>query len=92
MLTAAFGDLPSVDASGQLDVRDGNVDDPSPAPRQAPHRHWLHGGRESFLTQSFHHELAYEGGVLDEEYSHRLRACRYRSVFLLHAFPPPWKH
>jgi hypothetical protein len=34
MLTAPFGDLPSVDASGQLDVRDENVDDPSPAPRQ----------------------------------------------------------
>jgi hypothetical protein len=34
MLTAAFGDLPSVDASGQLDVRDENVDDLSSAPRQ----------------------------------------------------------
>ena len=30
MLTAAFGDLPSVHASRQLDVRDENVDDPSP--------------------------------------------------------------
>ena len=34
MLTAAFGDLPSVDASGQFDVRDEKVDDPPPAPRQ----------------------------------------------------------
>jgi hypothetical protein len=42
MLTAAFGDLPSVDVSGQLDV----------------------------LSQSLHDELAYEGVVLDDEYSH----------------------
>ena len=34
MLAAAFGDLPSVDASGQFDVRDEKVDDQPPAPRQ----------------------------------------------------------
>ncbi|MHC2282993.1 hypothetical protein ACVME8_009636 [Bradyrhizobium diazoefficiens] len=34
MLAATFGDLPSVDASGQLDVRDEKVDNPPPAPRQ----------------------------------------------------------
>ena len=34
LLSATFGDLPSVDASGQLDVRDENVADPPPVPRQ----------------------------------------------------------
>ena len=34
MLTAAFGDLPSVDVSGQLDVRDENVGDLPPTPCQ----------------------------------------------------------
>jgi len=34
MLTAALGNLPSVDVSGQLDVRDENVGDPPPVTRQ----------------------------------------------------------
>jgi hypothetical protein len=65
MLTAAFGDLPSVDASGQLDVRDENVGGPSSVPRQRI----LAIGRvddvESFFSQSLHHELADEGVVLN---------------------------
>ena len=71
MLTAAFGDLPSVDASGQLDVRDENVDDPSPAPRQRILAIGRMDDVESFLSQSLHHELADKGVVLDEKYSHR---------------------
>ena len=70
MLTAAFGDLPSVDASGQFDVRDEKVDDPPPAPRQRLLAIGCMDDVVSFLSQSLHHELAYEGVVLDDEYSH----------------------
>jgi hypothetical protein len=71
MLTAAFGDLPSVDASGQLDVRDENVGGLPPVPRQRIRAIGRVDDVESFLSQSLHHELADEGVVLDEEYSHR---------------------
>lgn len=71
MLTAAFGDLPSVDASGQLDVRDEKVDDPPPAPRQRLLAISCMDDVVPFLSQSLHHELADERVVLDEEYSHR---------------------
>ena len=67
MLTAAFGDLPSVDASGQLDVRDENVDDLSSAPRQRLLAIGCMDDLVAFLSQSLHHELAYERVVLDEE-------------------------
>jgi hypothetical protein len=68
MLTAAFGDLPSVDASGQFDVRDEKVDDPPPAPRQRLFAIGCMDHVVSFLSQSLHHELADERVVLDEEY------------------------
>lgn len=71
MLAAAFGDLPSVDASGQFDVRDEKVDDQPPAPPQRVLAIGCMDDVVSFLSQSLHHELADERGVLDEEYSHR---------------------
>jgi hypothetical protein len=70
MLAAAFGDLPSVDASGQFDVRDEKVDDPPPTPRQRVLAIGCMDDVVSFLSQSLHHELD-ERVVLDEEYSHR---------------------
>jgi hypothetical protein len=69
MLTAAFGDLPSVDVSGQLDVREENVG--APAPCQRLFAIGRMDDNVPFLSQSLHDELAYEGVVLDDEYSHR---------------------
>src|SRR3954452_14961178 len=34
-------------------------------------RHWPHGDLVALFPQSLHHEFAYEGVVLDDEYSHR---------------------
>jgi hypothetical protein len=82
MLAAAFGDLPSVDVSGQLDVRDEKVDDPPPAPRQRLLAIGCMDDVESFLSQSFNHELADERVVLDEEYSHR-RHLKFLDTALL---------
>jgi len=70
MLTAALGNLPSVDVSGQLDVRDENVGGLPPAPCQRLFAIGHMSNNVPFLSQSLHHELAYEGVVLDDEYSH----------------------
>jgi len=70
MLTAAFGDLPSVDVSGQIDVRDENVSDLPHAPCQRLFAIGRMDDNVPFLSQSLHDELAYEGVVLDDEYSH----------------------
>jgi hypothetical protein len=82
MLAAAFGDLPSVDASGQLDVRDEKVDDLPPAPRQRLLAIGCMEDVESFLSQSLNHKLADERVVLDEEYSHRRHLKFLDRVFL----------
>ena len=82
MLAAAFGDLPSVDVPGQLDVSDEKVDDPPPAPRQRLLTIGCMDDVESFLSQSFNHELADERVVLDEEYSHR-RHLKFLDTALL---------
>ena len=55
MLAAAFGDLPSVDASGQLDVRDEKVGDPPPVPRQRLLAIGCMDDVVFFLSQSLHH-------------------------------------
>ena len=57
LLFATFGDLPSVDASGQLDVHDENVADPSPVPRQRLFAVSHMADLIRFLSQSLHHEL-----------------------------------
>jgi hypothetical protein len=63
--------MPPVDASGQPDVGGEHVGDPPPAPCQG----LLASGRMdhfvALLAQRLHHELANEGIVLDDEYSHR---------------------
>ena len=70
MLTAAFGNLPSVDVSGQLDVRDENVGGLPPAPCQRLFAVGRMDDNVPFLSQSLYNGLAYEGVVLDDEYSH----------------------
>jgi len=57
LLSATFGDLPSVDASGQLDVRDENVGDSPPVPRQCLFAVSHMDDLVLFLSQSVHHEL-----------------------------------
>ena len=52
-----FGDLPSVDASGQLDVRDENVGNSPPVPRQCLFAVSHMDDLVLFLSQSVHHEL-----------------------------------
>lgn len=57
LLSATFGDLPSVDASGQLDVCDENVADPPPVPRQRFFAVSHMDDLVHFLSQSLHREL-----------------------------------
>ena len=70
MLATAFGDLPSVDLSGQLDVRHQDVGDPLLAPFQ---RLFSIAGLDyvvAFLPQRLDNDFADKRVVLDEKYAH----------------------
>jgi hypothetical protein len=63
MLSAAFGDLPTVDLSGQRDIRDEHVREPPAAPLE---RFFAVGGMqiEAFLSQGFHDKFTDERVIL----------------------------
>jgi hypothetical protein len=70
MLSAAFGDLPTVDLSGQPDVRDEHVGEPPAAPLE---RFFAIDGVddiEAFLPKRFHDNFTDERVILHHKNAH----------------------